>query len=199
MTRDNKGNSLPSAAPKTDAPPAPQGPGGGLLTGIDRLSEAVGKVAGLLIVVLALMVSYDVVKRYFFGQPTVWAQEMSAMLFGTFIVLGGAYTAKGNKHVSMDILYSLFSRRGRAVLDIVTFFLLTVPFLGILIWKGGEGAWRSLVTLEHDSTQWGPPLYPFRMMLPLGASLFLLQTIAKCVRDCRILRETARKEGPPWT
>jgi TRAP-type mannitol/chloroaromatic compound transport system permease small subunit len=119
---------------------------------------------------------------------------MSAMLFGTFIILGGAYTAKEQKHVNMDILYSRFSKRGRAVLDIVTFFVLTIPFLGILLWKGGEGAWRSLVTGEHDSTQWGPPLYPFRLMLPLGAFLFLLQAIAKFIRDCRTFSLKGREE-----
>jgi TRAP-type mannitol/chloroaromatic compound transport system permease small subunit len=194
MSREEKENPPPKAAPVSQTIPRPAKGGDGLLAGIDWLSESVGKMAGLLIVVLALIVSYDVVKRYFFGQPTVWAQEMSAMLFGTFIILGGAYTAKENKHVNMDIFYSRFSVRGRAILDIVTFFILTIPFLGILLWKGGEGAWRSVANLEHDSSQWGPPLYPFRIMLPLGALLFLLQAIVKFTRDCRTLRSTAGKE-----
>jgi TRAP-type mannitol/chloroaromatic compound transport system permease small subunit len=43
------------------------------------------------------------------------------------------------------------------------------------------------VTLEHDSTQWGPPLYPLRIMLPLGAFLFFLQASAKTVRDLLVL------------
>lgn len=194
MNREEHKDPRPSAIPEEQAAPRSPKGGDGLLAGIDWLSESVGKMAGLLIVVLALIVSYDVVKRYFFGQPTVWAQEMSAMLFGTFIILGGAYTAKENKHVNMDIFYSRFSARGRAILDIVTFFILTIPFLGILLWKGGEGAWRSVATLEHDSSQWGPPLYPFRIMLPLGALLFLLQAIVKFTRDCRTLRSTAGKE-----
>jgi TRAP-type mannitol/chloroaromatic compound transport system permease small subunit len=193
MNREEKKSPLPSAAPEAQTVPRPPQGGGGLLAGIDWLSESVGKMAGLLIVVLALIVSYDVVKRYFFGQPTVWAQEMSAMLFGTFIILGGAYTAKENKHVNMDIFYSRFSPRGRAVLDIITFFILTIPFLGILLWKGGEGAWRSLANLEHDSTQWGPPLYPFRIMLPLGALLFLLQAMVKLIRDFQVIGSTGRK------
>jgi TRAP-type mannitol/chloroaromatic compound transport system permease small subunit len=194
MSREEKENPPPKAAPGAQTVLRPVKGGDGLLAGIDWLSESVGKMAGLLIVVLALIVSYDVVKRYFFGQPTVWAQEMSAMLFGTFIILGGAYTAKENKHVNMDIFYSRFSARGRAILDIVTFFILTIPFLGILLWKGGEGAWRSVANLEHDSSQWGPPLYPFRIMLPLGALLFLLQAIVKFIRDCQTLRSMAGKE-----
>jgi TRAP-type mannitol/chloroaromatic compound transport system permease small subunit len=193
MNREENQDPGPSALREERSASGPSKGGGGLLAGIDWVSESVGKMAGLLIVLLALIVGYDVVKRYVFGQPTVWAQELSAMLFGTFIILGGAYTAKENKHVNMDIFYSRFSLRGRAILDIVTFFILTIPFLGILLWKGGEGAWRSVATLEHDSSQWGPPLYPFRIMLPLGALLFLSQATAKFIRDCQTLRSTGRK------
>lgn len=162
---------------------------------VDMVSEWVGKIVSFLILVFAIAVGYDVVMRYFFDRPTVWAQEASAMLFGTFIILGGAYTAHSGGHVNMDVIYNKFSRRGRAILDIITFFLLTVPFLGVLIWKGGAAAWRSLLTLEHDSTQWGPPLYPFRIMVPLGASLFLLQTIAKLIRDIFTIMSSEGKKG----
>jgi TRAP-type mannitol/chloroaromatic compound transport system permease small subunit len=193
MDREENKDPRPCAVTEDQAAPRRPHGGEGLLGLIDRLSEAVGKGAGFLIVTLALTVCYDVVKRYVFGQPTVWAQELSAMMFGTFIILGGAYTAKDQKHVNMDILYSRFSKRGRAILDIITFFVLTLPFLGVLLWKGGEGAWRSLVALERDSSQWGPPLYPFRIMLPLGALLFLLQAAAKLFRDFRILTAAGGK------
>jgi TRAP-type mannitol/chloroaromatic compound transport system permease small subunit len=112
---------------------------------------------------------------------------MSAMLFGTFMILGGAFTARYNGHVGMDIVYGLLSVKKRAVLDVISFFILFVPLLGVLIWKGGASAWKSVAMLEHDSSQWGPPLYPLRIMLPLGAFLFLLQASAKTVRDFIVL------------
>ena len=120
--------------------------------------------------------------------------EMSAMLFGAFMIVGGAFTARYNGHVGMDIVYGMLSVRWRAILDVFSFFILFVPLLGILVWKGGEAAWHSVLTLEHDSSQWGPPLYPLRMILPLGAFLFLLQASAKLVRDLIILF-TGDKEG----
>ncbi|MBI5439774.1 MAG: TRAP transporter small permease subunit [Deltaproteobacteria bacterium] len=154
---------------------------------IEALGEGVGRIASYLILVLALVVGYDVVMRAVFDRPTIWAQETSAMLFGTFIILGGAATARSGGHVNMDIIYSRFSARGRAILDAITFVLLTLPFLGVLVWKGGVSAWGSILSLEHDSTQWGPPLYPFRTMLPLGALLFLLQATVKVCRDVRTI------------
>ncbi|MEW6668779.1 MAG: TRAP transporter small permease subunit [Thermodesulfobacteriota bacterium] len=157
------------------------------LSWVDSLNEWVGKAFSYLILVLALIVGYEIVMRYVFNSPTVWVNEMSAMLFGAFMIVGGAFTARYNGHVGMDIVYGMLSVRWRAVLDVFSFFILFVPLLGVLVWKGGTAAWHSVLTLEHDSSQWGPPLYPLRIMLPLGAFLFLLQASAKMIRDVIVI------------
>lgn len=158
-----------------------------VLSLIDSINEWVGKAFSYLVLVLALIVGYEIVMRYGFNRPTIWVNELSAMLFGSFMIIGGAFTARYNGHVGMDIVYNRLSTKWRALLDVVSFFLLFLPLLGVLVWKGGASAWKSVMMLEHDSTQWGPPLYPIRIMLPLGALLFLLQATAKMVRDLMAL------------
>lgn len=158
-----------------------------VLSLIDSVNEWVGKAFSYLVLVLALIVGYEIVMRYGFNRPTIWVNELSAMLFGSFMIIGGAFTARYNGHVGMDIVYNRLSTKWRALLDVVSFFLLFLPLLGVLVWKGGASAWKSVMMLEHDSTQWGPPLYPIRIMLPLGALLFLLQATAKMVRDLMVL------------
>jgi len=158
-----------------------------ILSIIDSISEWVGKVFSFLILFLALIVGYEIIMRYVLNRPTIWVHEMSAMTFGTFIILGGAFTARYNGHIGMDIVYGLVSVRKRAILDVISYFILFIPLLGVLIWKGGASAWKSVLILEHDSSQWGPPLYPLRIMLPVGAALYLLQASAKLVRDLIIL------------
>jgi TRAP-type mannitol/chloroaromatic compound transport system permease small subunit len=158
-----------------------------VLTFIDSLSEWTGKAVSFLIAVLALVVGYEVVMRYAFDRPTVWVHEASAMLFGTFIIIGGAHTLRYSGHVPMDMIYNKFSKRGKAIMDVITFFLLMLPFVGILIWKGADAAYGSTLILERDSTQWGPPIYPFKWMLPIGAFLLFLQAMAKLVRDLVIV------------
>lgn len=153
---------------------------------IDLISEWTGKTVSLFIFLLALIVGYEVVSRYLFKSPTIWVHEVSAMLFGTFIIIGGAFTALKGGHVNMDLLYKSLSLRVRIFLDLLMF-LVILAFLGAIIWKGGSTAWKSVKLLEHASTQWGPPIYPFKVMLPLGAILLLLQMIAKFIRDFRTL------------
>ncbi len=158
-----------------------------ILRWIDALSEWTGKAVSFGILGLAFVIGYEVVMRYGLDDPTIWVHEFSVMLFGTAMIISGAYTLRYNGHIAMDIAYGRLSERTRAILDVVTCFALTLPFLVVLIWFGGERAWKSLIRLEHDSTQWAPPIYPFRLMLPIGAFLFLLQSLAKLVRDFIII------------
>ena len=92
----------------------------------------------------------------FSGVPTIWISELSAMLFGAFIMLGGGYTLYRGAHANMDIVYAALPKRGKALLDLITFSLF-LAFVGVLFWQGWQMAWRSVLMLEHDSTEWAPP------------------------------------------
>ena len=149
---------------------------------IETISEWSGKSISFLIFFLSVIVCYEVVVRYVFQRPTLWCHELSTMLFGTFAAIGGAYTLWRGGHVSMDLLVLNLPVRVRAIIEICTS-LVAFSFLGVLMWKGGETALRSVRVLEHASTLWAPPIWPFKLMLPLGALLFLMQVIAKLIRD----------------
>ena len=152
------------------------------LTLIDSLSEWTGKLVSSFIVILAFLVGFEVIARYVFQSPTIWVGELSVMLFGTAIIIGGAYTLYQGGHVNMDIVHQMLPIRIRATIDIITS-VLAFAFAVVLLWKGGASAIKSIKAWEHASTLWGPPLYPFRIMLPLGAFLLLLQLMVKFIRD----------------
>jgi TRAP-type mannitol/chloroaromatic compound transport system permease small subunit len=149
---------------------------------IDNISKWTGRAASFLIVVITLVMVFEVVARYILNRPTIWASEITGMLFGTYCLLGGAITLYMGKHVNMDVIYTRLSPKGKATIDIITFWFF-VLFCIALIWKGGEVGWRSVMTLEHSGSVWNPPVYYFKMMLPIGAFLLLLQGIAKFTRD----------------
>jgi TRAP-type mannitol/chloroaromatic compound transport system permease small subunit len=153
---------------------------------IDLLSEWTGKGCSFLIIALSFIEGFEVVARYVFKRPTIWAHETSSMIFGAYIIFGGAYTLYLSGHVNMDLIYVRTSPRGRALLDVITFWLFAL-FCVVLVWKGGETSWRALETLEHSGSIWNPPMYPIRVVLPTGACLLLLQGIAKFVRDVMTL------------
>jgi len=152
------------------------------LRSIDSISEWSGKMVSFLIIVITGVTIWEVILRYIFNSPTIWAFDAAYLIFGAYGVLGGAYTLYFRGHVNVDILYGRLPLRVRAIVDLVTsiFFFL---FCGLLLWKGGEMAWDSLKILERGSSAWSPPVYPIKLAIPLGAFLLLLQGTAKFIRD----------------
>jgi len=153
---------------------------------IDAVNDRVGNLLSYFLFFFFVLLLMEVVLRYFFNSPTVWANELAQMLFGAYAILAGGYILRTGGHVNVDILYSRLSRKQRAVLDIVTsslFFL----FCGMLLVYGGSLAWDSLARFEHSQSAWNPPLYPAKLMIPLAALLLMLQGLAKLIRDIFIL------------
>ncbi|MGB9437861.1 MAG: TRAP transporter small permease subunit [Desulfobacterales bacterium] len=153
---------------------------------IDAVNDRVGNLLSYFLFFFFVLLLMEVILRYFFNSPTVWANELAQMLFGAYAILAGGYILRTGGHVNVDILYSRLSRKQRAVLDIVTsslFFL----FCGMLLVYGGSLAWDSLARFEHSQSAWNPPLYPAKLMIPLAALLLMLQGLAKLIRDILIL------------
>ena len=149
---------------------------------IDKTNDWVGKILPYGVLFMFVLVLIEVIQRYFFNAPTVWSNELTQMIFGAYVILCGGYILRSGGHVNVDILYSRFSTRGKAVTDIITFSLFFM-FCGMLLVYGGSLAWESLSMLEHSESAWNPPIYPAKLMIPLGAFLILLQGIAKLIRD----------------
>ncbi|MFC1994790.1 TRAP transporter small permease subunit [Chloroflexota bacterium] len=149
---------------------------------IDVTNEWIGRIASILLPCVMFVILFEVVMRYVFDSPTIWVHETSAFFFGAAIMFGGAYTLLHNGHVNMDLFYARLSPRVKAVLDMITSVFL-FAFCGVLLWKGAEWALNSWQLLETSQTSFGPPLYPIKTVIPIGASLFILQGFAKFIRN----------------
>lgn len=149
---------------------------------IDMISEWSGKLVSFLLLPLMAFIVYDVLMRYVFNRPTDWAHELSYLMFGTIWIIGGAYALVKGSHVKMEVIYNRLPLRRRAIIDLITAPLFFV-FIGILLWKGWDLAWSSVLRLEHSNSFWSPPIYPVKMMIPLGAFLLLLQGVVRFIRD----------------
>ncbi|MDD5288616.1 MAG: TRAP transporter small permease subunit [Dehalococcoidales bacterium] len=153
-----------------------------ILSLIDGLSQWSGVFLAPLVMVYLVIIIYEIVSRYVFNAPTRWAHELGTYIFGAQFILAGAYCFWRGGMVNVEIIYEKLSRRGKAIMDIVTFVLPLMICL-VMVRYGWNFFLAALKINEHSNTTWGPPLYPLRMMIPVGAALLLLQTTAKFVRD----------------
>jgi TRAP-type mannitol/chloroaromatic compound transport system permease small subunit len=127
----------------------------------------------------------EIVLRYFFNSPSQWAYEISLFVFGAYIVLGGAYTHLSGGHVNVDIIWCKLSPRGRAIVDIVTSGFAFL-FLGVLFWTSLQITINSWQIGETTMSHWKPIYYPLRTTVPVACFLFLMQVLAKLIRDVAI-------------
>lgn len=155
-----------------------------LLDKIDSINDWVGKVISLLILFSIVIILWEIIRRYIFSAPTSWVHEMSQFVFAAYCIVGAGYTLSRPiiHHVRVDVFYTRFSPRGKAIVDFLTSILFFL-FVGVLVWKGWESAWRSLVISEHSSTTWRPPIYPVRFFIPVGTFLLLIQGVVRFIRD----------------
>jgi TRAP-type mannitol/chloroaromatic compound transport system permease small subunit len=149
---------------------------------IDWINEKAGKVISFLILILVAVVLYEICARYLFNRPTIWAQEISQMIYGAYVILLGGYVLQRGGHVNVEILYGKFRPRTRAIIDLFTW-LLFFFFCGLILVKGWEMAWDSFIVRETEPTSFAPPVYPIKMTIPLGALLILLQGLARFFRS----------------
>jgi len=153
------------------------------LYAIDEISTWVGKTVAWLIIALMLVVCAEVFKRYILNAPTAWIFDAENMLYGTFFMLGGAYTLAQNAHVRGDFLYSSMRPRTQASLDLALYLIFFIPGIAALVYAGYYYAADSWRIAEHSTvTAEGPPVYQFKAMIPLAGMLVLLQGIAEIVR-----------------
>jgi TRAP-type mannitol/chloroaromatic compound transport system permease small subunit len=164
---------------------------------VDRVSTLVGQAFSWLIVALTFLITWEVFARYALNAPNPWAFDLMIMLYGAAFMMAGAYTLAKNGHVRGDVLYSFFPPRLQAGLDLLLYIVFFIPGVVALVWAGTTYAAESLAIREHSTlTANGPPLYPFKMVIPLSGILLLLQgcvEIVRCVVCLRLGDWPARK------
>ena len=160
----------------------------------DRINELVGKMVSYLVVPLTMIVVFEVIMRYAFDAPTLWAWDVNMYLGGLMTVLGAGYAHLYKSHVSVEFLLEKWSPPKRVLLELILSPLIILP-LAILAWYGVEAAWQSVKINEHYSSLWEPPIYPLRMAIPIGAVLFLLQAISRFIGDILRYRDLKGQEG----
>jgi TRAP-type mannitol/chloroaromatic compound transport system permease small subunit len=156
---------------------------------IEAVSNWTGIVTAWLIIPMTVAVTWEVVARHFFRAPTIWAFDVTYMLYGTHFMLGTAYTLMRIGHVRTDMLYQNWSVRRQNVIDAVGYLFFFFPAMLLLFYFGWQEAEHSWAIGEtSDASPWRPIVYPFKTVIPLTALLLLLQGIGELLKSIYAIR-----------
>jgi TRAP-type mannitol/chloroaromatic compound transport system permease small subunit len=158
----------------------------GLSKRIDAFSRWTGIVCSYLMIPLTLLVVYEVITRSF-QYPTVWTFEMSNFFYGAHFMLVAAYGLLYKSHVTIDLVSGRFSKKTQAVLSLICYLFMYIPFIAVFIYYGFSYSLNSWSMLEKSWSIWGPPLYPIKTVIPLTAVMLLLQGISEVIKTVDVL------------
>jgi TRAP-type mannitol/chloroaromatic compound transport system permease small subunit len=151
---------------------------------IDTFSEWSGKTVSWMIVPLFLSLTYEGIARYLFNAPTLWAYDVSYMLYGALFMLGAAYTLLKGAHIRTDMLWERFSTRTKGRIDAVAYIFFFFPAMILLFYASADEAWASWKMGElSEQTAWRPFLWPFKAVVPLTALLLLVQGVSELLKS----------------
>ena len=101
---------------------------------IDTFSEWSGKTIAWLILPLVLGLTYEATARYLFNAPTLWAFDLSYMLYAAIFMLGAHYTLLKGAHIRTDMLWEKFSVRTKGRIDVVAYVFFFFPAMILLLY-----------------------------------------------------------------
>lgn len=140
-------------------------------------------------VLLACLISAgNAALRYgFAGGSNAWL-EVQWHLFAGMVMLGSAWTLSRNGHVRVDVFYGGWKPRTQAWVDLLGFACFLLP---VCLWLLAY-TWPMFATAfgsgEVSANAGGLPLWPAKLMLPLGFACLVLQGISEIIKRIAWLR-----------
>ncbi len=155
-----------------------------VISWIDIFNLWVGKFVSWLLVPMCLAMVYEVLARKYFVAPTVWAYDVSRMLYGAMFMLGAGYALSRGVHIRADFIYRNWSPRTQGLVDATLYIVLFFPGIAIFMYMATDYATESWIRSERaNDTSWMPMLGPIKTAIPLGALFLILQGISELCKS----------------
>ena len=156
---------------------------------IDKFTGACIYPVMFLLAPLILSNVAEVLMRYVWQEPTVWAADMTVMTYGSLFMLGAAYTLREGAHVRTDIFWDKFSERTKGLIDSVSYLLLFLPVMAVLFGISIDDFVYAYSIGERSTLGlWQPIVWPFRGVVPLSAALLFVQGVSELLKALYAVR-----------
>jgi len=158
----------------------------------DQFVVWIGRAFAWGIFILTAAVMYEVIMRYFFNAPTLWAFDFTIQMYGAVFMMGGASAMSTKTHVKADMYYNKLSEKRQAILDLVLFIFFYAPGVFALTYAGYFYAKKAWIVHE---TSWNSPaqiqIYFSKSLIPIAGLLLVIIGISEIFR-CIICIKTGK-------
>jgi TRAP-type mannitol/chloroaromatic compound transport system permease small subunit len=150
----------------------------GVRSGIERLTDALGRATSWLALVIVVLMATNVILRYSFSYGSVWAQELEWHLLAPLILFGMSYAMLHGEHVRVDVLYAKFDERTKLWVEVLSQLLCILISLAI-IWLSIKYVQQAYAIDEQSPDPGGlTHRWVLKALIPLGFGFLVLQCVA---------------------
>jgi len=162
---------------------------------IDKGIKYLGYFTAFILGFLVLLVVYDASARYLFSSGSVALQELEWHLFDVVVLFGIAYTLRENAHVRVDIFYASYSKKKKAIINIISSLFFVLPFSCMIVYIGIDFVALSFAQNEASSNPGGLE-YRFlvKSLLPISFAFLALVAINEAYKDIQSLRDATKSD-----
>jgi TRAP-type mannitol/chloroaromatic compound transport system permease small subunit len=153
---------------------------------VDAVNYRIGRFAMYLLFVLMGVMLWSSFARSALT-PAIWTDETGQFLLLGYFMLGGAYSLQLESAVRMDLFYSLWSDRTKALVDVITILAL-IFYLGVLLYGAVESTAYAIEYGEKRRGLWQPYMWPIKVVMCVGIVMMILQCTSIFFKDLAKLR-----------
>ncbi len=156
---------------------------------IDTFTDLTGSIFAWLSVPLVAAVTYEVIARYLFDAPTVWAFDATYMLYAALFMLGAAYALHKGAHIRTDFFWENFTPRTKGLINSISYIVFFFPsFIALGVIGYIEASYALQINETSEQTPWRPILWPFKFIVPLACLLLLIQGFSEFLKSFYMAR-----------
>lgn len=149
----------------------------------DVFSLIWGRISMIAIVAVLFVMFYEVISRYVFVRPTLWANELSVWMAASIFLLSGLYAMQQRSHIRIYIIYDMFPGWLRKVSDTISVTLIWL-FTISLIWGSYNEARDKFFRGETFGTAWDPPIpATIKPAILIVVALVAIQALSNLIAD----------------
>ena len=155
---------------------------------VDRFNSRLGAVVAWALLIAVLVSAANAIIRKVFNTSSNSWLELQWVLFGMAFLLCAPWTLLSNEHIRIDIVNSFFPKRVRDWIDVFGHIFFLLPVAALIVYLGWPYFWLSYLQNEQSSNAGGLPVYPSKLLIPLGFTFLLVQGLSEIIKRIAIIR-----------
>ena len=162
----------------------------------DTIADYIGYLCSFLMIAMMLNIFYDVFMRYVFKSGSIAFQELEWHIFSLIILLGTSYTLKEDGHVRVDILYTKFSEKKKAIVNIVGAFIFITPIALLVALGSVEFVLEAFNTHEVSGDPGGlTHRWIIKSFIPFSFWLLIFISVGFVIKNVNLYRRAMVEES----